>query len=69
MDSAAYYYMPLFKPGASVHLGSSRETVSHIVVRRNAMVVYLVGHDNPVHPDELWVEPTAFHLTRMPDRI
>lgn len=69
MDPAAYYYMPLFKPGAFVHLGSNRETVSHIVVRRDAMMIYLVGHEAPVHPDTLRLEPTAFHLTRVPDRI
>lgn len=68
MDPAAYYYMPLFKPGVFVHLAGNRETVSHIVVRRNAMMIYLVGHESPVHPDTLRVAPTAFHLTRMPDR-
>jgi len=69
VDPAAYYYMPLFKPGAFVHLGLSRETVSHIVVRRDAMMVYLVGHESPVHPDALRLAPTAFHLARVPDRI
>lgn len=68
METAAYYYMPLFKPGAFVHLGGSRETVSHVVVRRYALMVYLVGHESPVHPDTLTVAPTAFHLTRVPDR-
>ena len=32
MDPAAYYYMPLFKPGASVQWGQQRETVSHVAV-------------------------------------
>jgi hypothetical protein len=43
--------------------------VSHVVVRRNALMVYLVGHDSPVHPDALQVAPTAFQLSRVPDRF
>jgi hypothetical protein len=51
----------------SVQFGQSRETVSHVVIRRNAMRVYLVGHETPVHPDMLTLEPTAFSLTRVLD--
>jgi hypothetical protein len=69
MDPTAYYYMPLFKPGAFVQWNQRRETVSHVVVRRNALMVYLVGHDSPVHPDALQVAPTAFQLSRVPDRF
>ncbi|ART48183.1 hypothetical protein [Acidovorax carolinensis] len=69
MDDAVYYYMPLFRPGVSVQFGQSRETVSHVVIRRNAMRVYLVGHDEPVHPDMLTLEPTAFSLARVPDHF
>jgi hypothetical protein len=69
MEAAAYYYMPLFKPGAIVHRGPNRETVSHVIVRRNAMMIYLVGHELPVHPEVLQLEPTAFHLSRMPDQF
>ncbi len=68
MHDAAYYYMPLFSPGASVLLGSRHETVSHVVVRRYAMMVYLEGHENPVHPESLTLTPTAFHLTRRPEK-
>ncbi|MBT9511314.1 MAG: hypothetical protein IV104_03110 [Acidovorax sp.] len=66
METAAYYYMPLFKPGAVVHLGSSRETVSHVVVRRGGLMVHLVGREAPVHPDTLRLEPSAFQLSRVP---
>jgi hypothetical protein len=69
MDDAVYYYMPLFRPGVSVQFGQSRETVSHVVIRRNAMRVYLVGHEIPVHPNMLTLEPTAFSLTRVPDHF
>ena len=67
MRDAAYYYMPLFKPGAVVQLGGSRETVSHVVVRRGGLMVHLVGRDVPVHPDTLWLEPSAFQLSRVPE--
>lgn len=69
MDPTAYYHMPLFKPGTSVHWKQQRETVSHVVVRRNTLMVYLVGHEVPVYPESLQLEPTAFHLTRVPDRL
>lgn len=67
MEPAAYYYMPLFKPGAVVYLGRSRETVSHVVVRRSGLLVHLVGQESPVHPDALQVEPSVFCLTRVPE--
>ena len=68
MHDAAYYYMPLFSPGASVLMGAKRETVSHVVIRRCALMVYLQGHDHPVRPESLHLEPTAFHLTRRPEK-
>lgn len=67
MESAAYYYMPLFKPGAVVHMAGRRETVSHVVVRRSGLMVHLVGHESPVHPDTLRLEPSAFQLSRVPE--
>ena len=66
--TASYYYMPHFKPGATVHWNNQRETVSHVVIRRNMLMIYLVGNDTPVHPDALQLAPTAFHLSRMPER-
>ena len=50
MDRTAYYYMPLFKPGTFVQWNHQRETVSHVVVRRHALMVYLGGHESPVYP-------------------
>ena len=67
MESAVYYYMPLFKPGAIVHQGLRRETVSHVVVRRGGLMVHLVGHESPVHSDTLRLEPSAFQLNRVPE--
>jgi hypothetical protein len=68
MDPTAYYYMPLFKPGASVQWKGRTETVNYVVVRRNALLVHLVGHEAPVNPETLQLAPTAFHLTRVPER-
>ena len=67
MDPTAYYYMPLFKPGTSVQWNHQRETVSHVVVRRHALMVYLVGHESPVYSEARHLAPTAFRLTRTPD--
>lgn len=67
MESAAYYYMPLFRPGAVVQLGQSRETVSHVMLRRSGLMVYLVGHESPVQSDTLQVKPSAFQINRVPD--
>ena len=51
MDPTAYYYMPLFKPGTFVQWNHQRETVNHVVVRRHALKVYLVGHESPAYPE------------------
>ena len=67
MDPTAYYYMPLFKPGTVVQWNHRRETVNHVVGRRHALMVYLVGHESPVHPEALHLAPTVFRLTRTPD--
>ena len=66
MDPTAYYYMPLFKPGTFVQWNHQRETVSHVVVRRHALLVDLVGHESPVYSESLHLAPTAFRLTRTP---
>ncbi len=68
METAAtHYYMPHYKAGASVRWGQRDETISHVVVRRYALAVYLVGHDAPVMPESLQLAPTAFRLTRAPE--
>lgn len=68
MEPTAYYYMPHFKPGTAVQWKQQSETVSHVVIRRNTLMIHLVGKDIAVHPDTLQLEPTAFQLTRVPDR-
>ena len=68
MQDAALYYMPFFKSGAFVQWQGNRETVSHVVLRRFAMMVYLVGHEEPVDPEKLSMAPSAFCMTRMEGR-
>jgi hypothetical protein len=69
MDTNAYYYMPHFKPGVAVQWQQRRETVSHVVIRRKTLMVYLVGHETPVHPEALQLAPSAFHLSRVPSPL
>jgi hypothetical protein len=64
MDPAAIYHMPLYKTGAAVRWGRRQETVSHVALSRRGLMVYLVGHEVPVCPDELQLAPTAFRLAR-----
>lgn len=64
--AATHYYMPHYKPGATVRWGQRSETISHVVVRRGALCVHLVGHEAPVLPEALELAPTAFCLTRVP---
>ena len=60
------FHMPLFRPGAMVRYQQRQEQVSHVVVRRFEMRVYLVGHENPVNPDDLEATPSLFTTERMP---
>ena len=57
--------MPVFKPGVRVLQGGREETVSHVVLRRKEMMVYLVGQDEPIRPDRLQLEPQWFTTERL----
>lgn len=61
------FQMPVFKPGVKVMSDSRQETVSHIVLRRREMMVYLVGKEEPVKPERLSLVPTWFTTTRRPE--
>lgn len=61
------FQMPVFKPGVRVSVAGREETVSHIVLRRREMMVYLVGVDEPVKPERLRVTPTVFSTARRPE--
>lgn len=63
------FQMPVFKPGVQVLEGNRRETVSHVVLRRREMMVYLVGKEEPVKPERLSLVPTWFTTTRKPEAL
>ncbi|MBO1248896.1 hypothetical protein J1777_03460 [Comamonas denitrificans] len=63
------FQMPVFKPGVRVLQGGREETVSHVVLRRKEMMVYLVGHDEPIRPDRLQLEPQWFTTERRPEAL
>ena len=60
------FRMAFYKPGTRVRRAGSWETVSHVALRRNDLVVYLVGNVEPVDPVELELEPTVFTTERVP---
>lgn len=66
-EAGKIFYMPFFRPGTNVRYGQQTYPVSHVIVRRFDMKVYLVGRENPVDPEELDVEPSRFTTARMPE--
>jgi hypothetical protein len=68
-ERSSMFQMPVFKPGVQVLEGNRRETVSHVVLRRREMMVYLVGKEEPVKPDRLSLVPTWFTTTRKPEAL
>lgn len=68
-NEGGVFRMPLFRPGTRVRFSGRHETVSHIVVRRQLLAVHLVGHEAPVRPDQLELEPTLFTTARRPDPL
>ncbi|AVS70696.1 hypothetical protein C8244_09885 [Paracidovorax avenae] len=61
-----FFHMPVFHPGTRVRFGERLETVSHITIRRHDLCVHLVGHDSPVAPEKLVLQPSVFATCRMP---
>lgn len=50
--------LPIFKPGQTVMHQGRYERVSHVLLRRGQMVVFLQGVSDPVAPEHLSLEPT-----------
>lgn len=63
------FQMPMFKPGTRVLQAGQEETVSHVVLRRKEMMVYLVGHEEPVKPERLYLKPLWFTTERRPQAL
>ena len=66
---SSMFQMPVFKPGVRVMESGRSETVSHVVLRRREMMVYLVGKDEPVKPERLRLVPTWFTTERRPEAL
>lgn len=63
------FEMPLFRPGVEVTENGRTETVSHVILRRREMMVYLVGREDPVRPDRLRLQPSQFTTARRPEGL
>lgn len=63
------FQMPLFRPGTQVTQNGKTEKVSHVILRRRELMVYLVGHEDPVRPDRLGLAPTMFTTQRRPEAL
>lgn len=61
------FQMPLFRPGTKVVQDGRTETVSHVVLRRREMMVYLKGKEDPVKPHTLGLAPMWFTTERRPE--
>lgn len=59
------FRMPLFRAGAQVRYQGRSETVHHVALRHQAMVVYLNGHADPIEPHALEIEPSVFTTLRV----
>lgn len=63
------FQMPLFRPGTEVTQNGRREVVSHVILRRRELMVYLEGHDDPVRPDDLNLTPSLFTTERRAEAL
>ncbi|QEA14081.1 hypothetical protein [Comamonas flocculans] len=60
------FTMPLFRHGTQVRHAGRWETVDYVKLRRLELVVYLVGHSDPVATRELELSPLLFTTERVP---
>ncbi len=58
------YRLALYKPGSSVEWQGRDMTVSHVLLRRGRLMVYLQGHPDPVEPETLTMPLTRLVLQR-----
>ena len=63
------FQMPLFRPGTEVTQNGRREVVSHVILRRRELMIYLQGHEDPVKPHTLQLSPTLFSTERKPEPL
>jgi len=60
------FIMPVFRHGVQVKHAGRWETVDYVKLRRLELLVYLVGHTEPVATRDLKVAPTLFTTERVP---
>ncbi|GAA4420187.1 hypothetical protein [Acidovorax lacteus] len=65
MSDSDHFHMPLFRPGTAVAWHGQPETVSHVILRRGGLFVYLVGHEAPVAAERLALTPSRFTALRV----
>ena len=61
------YRLALYKPGSPVEWQGRAMTVSHVLLRRGHLMVYLQGHPDPVEPETLTMPLTRLVLQRTPE--
>jgi len=57
--------MPLFRPGTRVNYKGNLCTVSHVVLSRGELLVYLHETKGTVHSDKLLLEPSLLTTRRV----
>jgi len=62
------YRLALYKPGSPVEWQGRAMTVSHVLLRRGHLMVYLQGHPEPVEPETLTMPLTRLVLQRTAER-
>lgn len=58
------YHLALYKPGSPVAWQGREMSVSHVLLRRGHLMVYLQGHPDPVEPETLTMPLTRLVLQR-----
>ena len=58
------YRLALYKPGSPVVWQGRDMTVSHVLLRRGHLMVYLEGHPDAVEPDTITMPLTRLVLQR-----
>lgn len=56
--------MTLYKPGKSARWKGMTMTISHVLLRKGRMLVYLEGHPEALEPEALDLPPTRLVLQR-----
>ena len=64
MTESRNFNFEVYRKGGAITWNGRREVISHVLVRRAGVFVYLMGHDAAVPTAELTVVPTLFSCQR-----